>query len=159
VDREADTCEDSGGGDDGDELAHEFLLREIAISPISEPSPDRMPHALGSGHHVPVALPLLGVVILALEFALAGWLAVRLKAHGRSRRELWRLLPRLTTTWVAVALVVSAVSPTAAADLLGLAAILYLIVVLTRGVRGLPEFARQLWRIGEPDAWRGTEGR
>jgi hypothetical protein len=32
-----------------------------------------------------------------------------------------------------------------------------LIVLLTRGVRGFPEFVRQLRRIGEPDAWRGTK--
>jgi hypothetical protein len=65
-------------------------------------------------------------------------------------------------TWMAVILVVSAVSPTAAAALLlivGLVIAVYLIVLLARGVRGLPEFVRQLRRIGEPDAWRGIERR
>jgi hypothetical protein len=63
-------------------------------------------------------------------------------------------------TWLAVVLVASAVSPAAAATLLlivGLAAAVYLIVLLARAVRGLPEFVRQLRRIGDPDAWRGIE--
>jgi hypothetical protein len=65
-------------------------------------------------------------------------------------------------TWVAVILVLTPVSPTAAAALMligGLAAAVYLIVQLARGVRGLPEFVRQLRRIGEPDAWRGIQRR
>jgi hypothetical protein len=90
-----------------------------------------------------------------LAVRLAAWL----KEDGRSPLEAWRQLPRLMMTWFAVALVVSAASPSAAVALLGLVAVVRLIVLLTRGVRGLPEFARQVGRIGQPDAWRGTERR
>jgi hypothetical protein len=112
-----------------------------------------------SGHYAPVGLALLGVAMIAFEVALAGWLAARLREQGRSPREAWRWLPRSTVTWTGMILVVRAVSPTAAGALLltvGLVAAICLIVLLARGVRGLPEFARQLRRIGEPDAWRGT---
>jgi hypothetical protein len=40
-----------------------------------------------------------------------------------------------------------------------LVACCFVIVLLARGLRGLPEFARQVRRIGEPDAWRGTVDR
>jgi hypothetical protein len=40
-----------------------------------------------------------------------------------------------------------------------LVACCFVLVLLARGVRGLPEFARQVRRIGEPDAWRGTADR
>jgi hypothetical protein len=59
-------------------------------------------------------------------------------------------------------LLVSWVSPLAAAVLLMivvLVACCFVLVLLARGVRGLPEFARQVRRIGEPDAWRGTADR
>jgi ABC-type Fe3+-siderophore transport system permease subunit len=113
-----------------------------------------------SGHYAPVRLALLGVAMIAFEVALAGWLAARLREQGRSPREAWRWLPRSAITWTGVILVVRAESPTAAVALLlmvGLVAAICLIVLLARGVRGLPEFARQLRRIGEPDAWRGTK--
>jgi hypothetical protein len=100
--------------------------------------------------------------MLAFEVGVAVWLAARLKEQGRSPREAWRRLPRSAITWMAVIFVVGAVSPTAAAAILlivGLVAAFYLVVLLVHGVRGLPEFARQLRRIGEPAAWRGIERR
>lgn len=112
------------------------------------------------GHYAPVGLALLGVAMLAFEVGVAMWLAARLKEQGRSPREAWRRLPRSAITWMAVVLVVNAVSPTAAAAILltvCLVAAVYLIVLLAHGVRGLPELARQLRRIGDPDAWRGIE--
>jgi hypothetical protein len=114
------------------------------------------------GQYALVGLALFGVAMLAFEVALARWLAARLNEQGRSPREAWRRLPRSAIAWMAVVFIVSAVSPTAAAAILlivGLVAAVYLIVRLAHGVRGLPEFARQLRRIGEPDAWRGIERR
>jgi hypothetical protein len=124
----------------------------------SRPSSIGWAAAARSGHYAPVGLALVGVAMLAFEVALARWLPTRLKERGRPSREAWLVLPRLVTSWVAVALVASAVSPAAAVAFSGLVAAVYLIVVLARA-RGLPEFARQLRRMGEPDAWRGTERR
>ena len=114
------------------------------------------------GQDAPVGLALLGVAMLAFEIAITRWAAIELQEQGRSPREAWRRLPQSAFTWVAVILVVSAVSPSAGGVLLGIVvtvAAVYLIVLLARGLRGLPEFARQLRRIGDPDAWRGIERR
>ena len=128
--------------------------------------PMRLQVSAGSRPYASVGLALLGVAMLTFEVAFARWLAARLKEQGRSPREAWRWLPRSAITWTGIILVVHAVSPTAAGVLLvivGSVAAIYLIVLLivllTRGVRGFPEFVRQLRRIGEPDAWRGTKRR
>jgi hypothetical protein len=107
-----------------------------------------------------VALALVAVAILVYEVVLTRWFAARLVEQGRSPREAWSRLPRSPVLWVAVILVVSAVSPAAGAVLFGIAFLVgsvFVIVLVVRGVRGLPEFARQVRRIGDPDAWRGIE--
>lgn len=109
-----------------------------------------------------MGLALAGVAILAFKVALARWTAARLVAHGQSPRQAWLWLVQAPFTWMGVILVVYAVSPTAAAVLFGLVflvTVVFFTVVVARGVRGLPEFARQVRRIGDPDAWRGIEHR
>jgi hypothetical protein len=108
----------------------------------------------------PVGLALLGVAMLAFEVALTRWVALRLVEQGRPPREAWRRLPRSPFTWLGVTLVAGAVSTTAATVLMMtvlLMVAVHLTVLLARGVRGLPAFARQVRRMGDPDAWRGIE--
>jgi hypothetical protein len=105
-------------------------------------------------------MALAGCAMLALGFALTIWEAARLTEQGRSPRAAWQWRLRSPFTWMALVLVVGSVSPPAGAALFGivmLATLALLVVFLVRGVRGLPAFARQVRRIGEPDAWRGTE--
>lgn len=105
-------------------------------------------------------LALFGVALLAYEVAVAVWLAARLAEQGRPRREAWLMIPRSALTWFAVIFVVGWVSAPVAGALMViglLVIVVFLVVLLVRGVRGLPEFVREVRRIGEPGAWRGTE--
>jgi len=107
-----------------------------------------------------VALALLGCALLAYEVALARWTAAWLTEQGRSPWPAWRWLTRSGITWLGVILIVDWVSPPAAGAIfvvVALVTVAWLVVVLVRGVRGLPEFVRQVRRIGDPDAWRGIE--
>lgn len=100
----------------------------------------------------------MGVAILAGEIALARWLASKLRARGEPTWPAWRHLGQSSLTWLAVILIVVAISPTAAEPLIAVVfvvAVVFLVVLLVRGVRGLPEFAREVRQIGNPDAWRG----
>jgi hypothetical protein len=99
---------------------------------------------------------------LVYEVVITKWLAARLVEQGRSPREAWRRMLQAPFMWMGVILIVSAVSPTTAAVLFGIVFLwvaVVLIVGVARGMRSLPEFARQVRRIGDPDAWRGIERR
>lgn len=107
-----------------------------------------------------VKLALFGGALLAYEVVVARSLAARLAEQGRPRREARLMIPRSALTWMAATFVLGWVSPPAAGALMVVvlsAIVVFLVVLLVRGVRGLPEFARQVRHIGEPAVWRATE--
>jgi hypothetical protein len=102
-----------------------------------------------------------GLVMLAWEVALTRWIVAELAKQGRPTRQAWRRVPLSPITWAAVICLVWSVSAAAAGVLMGVILVLafvFVLVLLARGVRGLPQFARELRRMGDPEAWRGRGG-
>jgi len=105
-----------------------------------------------------VGIGLVGVALLALEVVLSKSMANQLAEQGRPTRPAWIHFWSAPFTWGGVVFVVAAVNPTAAAALgltICLVVLAFSLVLIVRGVRGLPEFIRGVRRIGDPDAWRG----
>jgi hypothetical protein len=115
---------------------------------------------LGEEHtgRVGIGYALFGVALLAWKISLIRWEASLLAKGGLPTRGAWRRLPRSGITWIAVIAIVSSFSPMGAGVLMAgvfVVSVAFVVLLLVRGVRGLPEFARQVRRIGDPAAWRG----
>jgi uncharacterized membrane protein YadS len=100
----------------------------------------------------------VGAFLIAIAVGISGWGAAQLKKRDEPTRRAWQLLLRSGNLWIGMVLLISAFSPVAAGALLVAILVVvttFFVVLLSRGVRGLPEFWRRLRRIGDPAAWRG----
>ena len=105
-----------------------------------------------------VASAIVGVLLVALALSIAIWTAGVLRRRGEPTRVAWVHLVQSPTLWFGVVLLLSTFSPWAAGAVLAMLVLFhvtFLIVLLIRGVRGLPEFVRRVRSIGDPAAWRG----